>query len=359
MHAILSLAGTYVLDYQPEEKIRQAAQRHYKRAVILLSLALREARNQIPSEHEADALVATMALLNMIDVVSPEQRRPLNLIPRWLEGARLACRLLDATDPGHRYWNPINIQASPTQTGNMVIAGRAAILALPMAPLDLAHTNNRQFAWLLQGSEHEARKIHGGCGMSRTLLHRFSQISYMSALLCEDPENSEFVIKPGVDRLREELGNLRQWTEPASEFLSSAGPRTDSPSDTPHPRDLLSSIHLDRDGVVKDKEAMTVVTAEAWRLAAIVYLRCRLERLPRSHPDVISRVSELVRCIRMMPTSGNLFTAQAPFFPVFLLGIVSIHEAHSKCALDWFHSVIRTGCRSVSPAVNLLFPDFG
>ncbi|KAK2044182.1 hypothetical protein LZ31DRAFT_466863 [Colletotrichum somersetense] len=350
--AILALAGTYVLDYQPRERIRQIAQSHYKNAVILLSMALREARNQLPTESEADCMVAAMGILNMIDVVSPEQRRPPNLVPRWLEGARLACRILDATEPGHRYWNPINIQPSEAQTGNMIIAGRAAILALPMAPLNLADTDNRQFAWLLQGSEHDVHRVHGGCGMSPTLLYRFSQITYMSAFLRAYPENSEFVIKPGADKLLEELRSLHQWTDASSSLAAS---RPDSFRGKLHPCDVLSSIKLDKHGIIMDRSSMTEVTAEAWRLAAIIYLRCRLERLPRCHPDVLSPVTQLVRCIRMMPTSGTFFTAQSPFFPVFLLGVVAMHEAHVQCALNWFQSVISTSCRSsVPPAFQSL-----
>ncbi|KAK2006736.1 hypothetical protein LZ32DRAFT_543308 [Colletotrichum eremochloae] len=350
--AILALAGTYVLDYQPRERIRQIAQCHYKKAVILLNMALRETRNQLPTDSEADCMVAAMGLLNMIDVVSPEQRRPPNSVPRWLEGARLACRVLDATEPGHRYWNPVNIQPSEAQTGNMIIAARAAILALPMAPLDLAATNNRQFAWLLQGLEHDVNRVHGVCGMSPKLLHHFSQITHMSAFLSADPENSEFIIKPSADRRLEELRNLHQWTDAASSLAAS---RPDSFRDKLHPRDLLSSIRLDEHGIIMDRKSMTETTAEAWRLAAIIYLRCRLERLPRCHPDVVSLVAELVKCIRMMPTSGTFFTAQAPFFPVFLLGVVAIYEAHVQCALDWFHSVISTSCRSsVPPAFQSL-----
>ncbi|KAK1994997.1 hypothetical protein LX36DRAFT_583312 [Colletotrichum falcatum] len=351
--AILALAGTYVLDYQPRERIRQIAQSHYKNAVILLSMALREARNQLPADNEADCMVAAMGILNMIDVVSPEQRRPPNRIPRWLEGARLACRVLDATEPGHRYWDPVNIQPSEAQMGNMIIAGRAAILALPMAPLDLAATDDRQFAWLLQGSEHDVHRVHGGCGMSPKLLHRFSQITHMSAFLWANPEDSEFVIKPGADKLLEELRNFHQWTDAASP--SSPSRPANFRDNNLYPRDLLSSIRLSKHGLIMDRKSMTEVTAEAWRLAAVIYLRCRLERLPRSHPDVLSLVTELVRCIRVMPTSGPFFTAQAPFFPVFLLAVVAIHEAHVQCALDWFRSVISTSCRSsVPPAFQSL-----
>ncbi|OHE90521.1 hypothetical protein CORC01_14190 [Colletotrichum orchidophilum] len=355
-HAMLALAGTYVLDYQPEESIRKAANAHYKRAAMLLTMALREARNHVSTEREANCLIAAVTLLNMIDVVSPEQRRPPSAVPRWLEGARLACRLLDATDPGHRYWNAVNIQPSETQMGNMIIAGRAAILALPMAPLDSRNTEKRQFAWLLQGSELDAHRIHGGCGMSPTLLHHFSIITHLAAWLWEDPDNNGFYMNPGVKTLHEKLSKLRQWTQPASESPSpSATSRSDQSRDISDPSSLLDNIKRNEYGLITDAESMTEVTAEAWRLAAIIYLRCRLERLPRSHPNVVSEVLQLVKCVRMMPTYGTFFTAQAPFFPVFLLGIVATQEAHSLCALKWFESVVSTGCRSsVPPAFKSL-----
>ncbi|OLN86272.1 hypothetical protein CCHL11_04070, partial [Colletotrichum chlorophyti] len=355
-HAILALSATYVLDYQPKKSIRRAALEHYKKAVIILDLALREARVNTPSEAEADALVSVITLLNMIDVVSPEQRRPRHLLPRWLEGARLACRVLDATDPGHRYWLPENIQPTSTQLGNMIIASRAAILALPMKPLDVEDTNNGKFSWLLQGTARDAHTIHGGCGMSPLLLNRFSQITQVSASYRDDPYNTEFWVNRWAENMVPELEALHQWLPPGSLTESpSADPQADVPGDTPTLSALLRSRDLNKEDFQKAREYMSTLTAEVWRLAAIIYLQCRLMRLPRSHPDVVTNLSKLAGHIRRMPTSGHLFTAQAPFFPVFLLGIVAVEKEHSQCAMDWFHAVIRTSCRSsVPPAFEAL-----
>lgn len=49
-----------------------------------------------------------------------------------------------------------------------------------------------------------------------------------------------------------------------------------------------------------------------------------------------------------MPTQGRLFTAQAPLFPVFLLGVLGLQEEHRETSRQWFEKVIQTPVRSVS-----------
>ena len=73
-------------------------------------------------------------------------------------------------------------------------------------------------------------------------------------------------------------------------------------------------------------------------------------RYPRNHPDVRKKAKELASCIKIMPCSGPLFTAQAPLFPVFLLGLVSVDKANSDVAQYWFETVASSAssCRSVS-----------
>jgi hypothetical protein len=52
-----------------------------------------------------------------------------------------------------------------------------------------------------------------------------------------------------------------------------------------------------------------------------------------------------------MPCAGPLFTAQAPFLPVFLLGFLATKGWHRDTARNWFETVISaTSCRSVSVA---------
>jgi hypothetical protein len=61
-----------------------------------------------------------------------------------------------------------------------------------------------------------------------------------------------------------------------------------------------------------------------------------------------------------MPTSGNHFTAQAPLFPVFLLGLASTnakeeeHKEHRMIAWVWFDQVVGTPVRSVG--AKFIFP---
>jgi hypothetical protein len=178
-HALLSLSCTYILDYKPSEYIRKVGNGHYKKAVMLLSEHLRDPRRQ--EVGKADDLVGAISLLNMHDVVSWELRRPRHQLPRWLEGARLACKILDATDSGHRYYHPGNVQLDAARVSNMITIGRVAILALLFAPLDVSNTDNEQFGWLLYGTPKEMHRIHGSCGFCRKIMHTFAFVTHLSA----------------------------------------------------------------------------------------------------------------------------------------------------------------------------------
>ncbi len=54
-----------------------------------------------------------------------------------------------------------------------------------------------------------------------------------------------------------------------------------------------------------------------------------------------------------MPTSGPVFTAQAPLLPVFFLGLLATVEEHVQVADAWFQQVMHTPVRSVSLIRNL------
>lgn len=75
---------------------------------------------------------------------------------------------------------------------------------------------------------------------------------------------------------------------------------------------------------------------------------------------MIANLSDLTKCIRIMPTSGSHFTAQAPLLPVFLLGMLATHHDHKNVAQNWFEQVVQTPARSVSKAqkgaAGLLLP---
>lgn len=63
---------------------------------------------------------------------------------------------------------------------------------------------------------------------------------------------------------------------------------------------------------------------------------------------VLTNLGDLARCIRIMPTSGSHFTAQAPLLPVFFLGMLATEPDHKRVAEAWFDDVVQTPVRSVS-----------
>ncbi len=113
-----------------------------------------------------------------------ELRRPKDREQRWLEGARAARLILDNSDPGYRYYNPVNVQTSNARISNANMVAYVEIIAQPVTPLKFDETDST-FGWLLEGTEVEARKIHGATGVSPKLLHAYAQITRLAARMNE------------------------------------------------------------------------------------------------------------------------------------------------------------------------------
>ena len=104
--------------------------------------------------------------------------------PKWRQGNRLAKRILDNADPGFKHWDPVNVQSSKAR---ITLANRIAfidILVLPVTPLQV-QKNDRMYGWLVEGTNAEVSKIHGGTGLCSKLLHTFAQITHLTALMAE------------------------------------------------------------------------------------------------------------------------------------------------------------------------------
>lgn len=191
--------------------------------------------------------------------------------PRWLEGFKQAEFFLQQTDPGRRFWKDQgNVQYDPLRISQSIIVGRAVILAQPMMALPDPKTMNpeveaNRFNWLLYGTENDLFEIHGGCGFSKKLLHTMSQVTYCAARLQQEPEST--IVPITAKFIMRTLTAMRQWSREGKSWLECKGrPQT---------------IEWVRAGDVKkisSKEHMTDVTAEAWRIAAIIYYQCRLLR---------------------------------------------------------------------------------
>jgi hypothetical protein len=113
-----------------------------------------------------------------------ELRRPKDRPQRWFEGAQVAKMILDNSDPGYRYYNPRNVQTSNARLFDSNSAAVFGILAEPVTPLKISETDST-YGWLLEGTEHEVRRIHGDTGLCPKLLHIYAQITHFAARMNE------------------------------------------------------------------------------------------------------------------------------------------------------------------------------
>ncbi|KAM3554739.1 hypothetical protein MY1884_005958 [Beauveria asiatica] len=338
--AIQSLAGVYVHDYVPFGNVRRQVNERFAIAEARLSELLQDADNL--DESESGELVTLASLLSMQDVVLTERRLKKPYWPRWLTGFTQAENVLQRTDPGSRFYKESNVQVSALRLSQSVIVGRGVILAQLMMPLPSLATfdpiaETCRFGFLLYGSESDMYEIHGGCGFSKRLLHIFSQVAYCSTRMLQECETP--FVPVTAQMLYRQLVQLQQWS---GEYDS-----WDAAKNRSQPIEWIRQVG--ENYVVQEAKQMTGVTAEAWRLAGMVYLQCRLLRLPRNHQFVVDNIADLAKCISIMPTSGFIFTAQAPLLPVFFLGLLATVEEHVLVADAWFQHVIETPVRSSVP----------
>ncbi|KAG5992055.1 hypothetical protein E4U43_003859 [Claviceps pusilla] len=277
--AIQSLAGIYIYDYQPLESIRERVNRRFEDAERRFSQLLNDPATY-RDESRANELITIGVILSMQDIVLTERRLKKPFTPRWLQGFRRAEEVLQATDHGFRFWRTSNVQTSALRISQSVIVGRAVILAQPMFPLPSpdefdATKEASRFGWLLYGTERDMYQIHGGCGFSKKLLHILSQVTYCAARLRQDAESP--VVPVTADYIRQELVNMRQWSPESRDWevvMNSAA--------------VIEYVRRQPPGYkIDENSTMTDVTAEAWRIASILYLLCRVFRSvqPGTEPD--------------------------------------------------------------------------
>lgn len=192
-------------------------------------------------------------------------------MPRWLQGSLQSEQLLQATDLGHRFWKLENVQVDSLYNSQAVIVGRSVILAQLMMPLPATATfdfsaEERRFGWLLNGSEKDMYEIHGGCGFSKRLLHFFSQVTYCAARL--DQHRESRIVPTTAEYLYTGLMDLRHWSQQSTEWGRAKR----------EPLPITWVREVSDDYVIQTSAEMTNITAEAWRIAGLLYLQCRLLR---------------------------------------------------------------------------------
>ena len=118
------------------------------------------------------------------------------------------------------------------------------------------------------------------------------------------------------------LDGFRQWSD-----LSEGHPSFE---------ELFSRCVLDDKGLVTNATTSTELTAESYLASAKIYLHCRLLRKPRRHDDVQSALKVLLRCTKMLPLSGTLYTAQTSLFGPVIAGCVALTEEDRNIVREYF-----------------------
>lgn len=189
-HAILALAATYVMDYKRSKQLMLRAHQHHLKAVYLFGIELHKAENYEPGN--GDAFVAALMTFNHNEVVNWELDALKVAYPKWYLGAKLAERVLNASNPGFKYVSPRNVQSTRAR---IEMGNRVCLDTIPSAcvfPL-VPKKEKERYSWLMEGTEQEGkkmdypwlsagtdqeqRKIIGFTGLSSKLMHTFAKIT--------------------------------------------------------------------------------------------------------------------------------------------------------------------------------------
>ncbi|KAJ4379109.1 hypothetical protein N0V86_005151 [Didymella sp. IMI 355093] len=92
-----------------------------------------------------------------------------------------------------------------------------------------------------------------------------------------------------------------------------------------------------------------LATAEAFRLAALIYLRCRIFGMTRFHPSIVDLSDTLCTLVLSLPVKGALYTAIYPVWPLFVAAVTVNSDKRDRL----YQRVvpIREGDKNTLPAV--------
>lgn len=219
--------------------------------------------------------------------------------------------LLELSDPGYHYMHPMNVKSTINRYCMSMYQMKSLVLSDTCAPLE-DDANEQAFKWLLEGNEREVRRITGLAGCCAKILHTFTQITRLCKQLCDNPES--IAVATAGQIILERLTNFKQWSDLGEPLPTS--------------EDLFEACDADRgeDGKVTSARCSVALNAESYVQAAQIYLLCRLFRRPRRHPEVQSRLRNLIKCVDWVPLEGPLYTAQDSLYGLAMAGLVAVDE---------------------------------
>ena len=99
-----------------------------------------------------------LSLLNHKDIVNWETQESTKRNPRWHQGDKAVKFLLEKSDPGYRFREPINVQSSNNRYEMSHYRMKSLILSYTCAPLEPVGSDH-EYSWLLEGNEKEVRRV--------------------------------------------------------------------------------------------------------------------------------------------------------------------------------------------------------
>lgn len=288
-YALLSLSASYIREYLTSDKER------YRQAELYYSTqAFQALVRQINNGEDYEAALSTAMLLMHHSAVCDSDDASLcwschanifNAIPTEF--------INQASEPALFMRNQL-VLARTAQTS----------FALQNTQLHSLETNN----WIESSPTSESQKICGILGFSPELLYLISSIN--SLAIDNSPNRLMYA------QLQEKkLQNLRQWTS----------------------------------DVGAEVQEIMLATAEAFRIAALIYLRCRLYGLTRFNPAIMELNDALTAVLLSLPVKGALYSAIYPVWPVFIAAVTANSDKRDRL----YQRVvpIREGDKNTLPAV--------
>jgi len=291
-YAILSLSASYIGEYLHLDK-----ERYHQAELYYSTQALGALMKQISNGENLDAALATSMLLMHHDAVSSADDSRLC----W----SLHANVFDAIPS--EFINPNSDSALFMRTQLVLARTAQDSFTLQNTAIHSLETTN----WYEGTPPAEAQKICGITGLSPQLLFLISSVTRLAT----DTKTSENSHKAMYAQLQEtQLQNLRQWTSEVGEA-----------------REVL------------------LATGEAFRLAALIYLQCRLYGSTRFSSAVMELNDALTQVLLSIPVKGHLYTAIYPVWPLFVAAVTANSEKRDRL----YQRVvpIREGDKNTLPSV--------
>ncbi|RYN89980.1 hypothetical protein AA0119_g11341 [Alternaria tenuissima] len=288
-YALLSLSASYLCEQLPKEK-----DTYHQAELYYSTQALQTLAAQISEGRYFDGVLATSMLLMHHGLINREDS-PLC----WSVHANI----LDASS-----LELVNHHSDPA----LFLRAQLILARTAQSPHQLSRTRRHSFEtmnWLEGVSPIEAAKVSTILGISPQLLSIISSVT----LLPTSPNRSNKLMHAQSQEMQ--IQNLKQWS-----------PEQEGP----------------------EKEVL-LATAEAFRLATLIYLRCHVYGLTRFHASILELSDALHTLILSLPVKGPLYTAIYPVWPFFVAAVTANSEKRDRL----YQRVvpIREGDKNTLPAV--------